>query len=305
MADVAQTFEYSEREAEAWSPRRRRRTARAIATAKSLLPLSVGRFSRLLSEALDEAPSTGEHFCLGDFAARRALGERLVIEIDPALLQNRLKHRSARTGRSIYLQDKFLGAGEWRALLEPLSESSTHREVGQIVESNFDYRRTKAYGVAMERAGGANPVERNFVALKTPELVETYYRLTAKLCRSIHDKGVLRRADCRIAANLFRHPRVRLPWVELMEADIGIAIGPDGEFYRFASGKHRTAAAQFLGLMSVPVEVRMVHEKWLRRQVAETGLHPVEALIRGVHRFATREAAQACMAHDTWLTSPC
>jgi hypothetical protein len=163
--------------------------------------------------------------------------------------------------------------------------------VGQIVEMGFDYRRTRAYRVAMERTRSGNPVERNFVALKTPELVETYYRLTAKLCRSIEQRGVLRRADCRKAANLFRHPRVRLPWIELMEADIGVAIGPSGELHRFASGKHRTAAAQFLGLRSVPVEVRMVHERWLRRQVAESGLLPVDALMRGIGRLSKHEPA--------------
>lgn len=120
------------------------------------------------------------------------------------------------------------------------------------------------------------------MALKTPALVERYFGNLAELARSIAESGVVRRSDYRRAAHLFADFSVRRPWIEAVESDIGIAIGAQGEVYRFASGKHRTAIAQALGLASIPVEVRLVHADWLERQVAETGDAPAEALLRGI-----------------------
>ena len=83
----------------------------------------------------------------------------------------------------------------------------------------------------------------------------------------------------------FARPSVRLPWVEFGELDIGVAIGAGGELYRFASGKHRTAAAKALGLTSMPAEIRLVNAHWLSRQIAESGLSPARALRYGIDRL--------------------
>lgn len=268
-------------------------TARALATLKTVLPIRRDDFERRLAEALEVASTNGSGFYLKGFSARRALGTRLVIEIDPLRVKQRLSHRLPAEDL-VYLQDRFVGAGNWNAILKPLSASATHRDVQEIVRKGLDYRKTEAYLHAIERSRGPKPVRRNFVALRSPQLVEAYFRNVVDLCRSLSENGVERRADHRSFTGVFRRWNIRLPWVELMEADIGLAIGPGGEIFHFGSGKHRIAAAQALGLKSVPVEARMVHAAWLERQIASSGLPAAEALLAGIRSLAlARPESQA------------
>lgn len=260
----------------------------AIAGFRGFLPLSRAKFESRLAQALAAAQRKGTGFYLGGFPGRRALAGTLVIETDPRAIEFRLEHRVAEDGRVFLIRDRFLGAGNWTPLLRNVWSSSTYKEVAEIVRADLDYKATGAYRAALERAGGPKPVSRNFVALSSPDLVESYFRQTAELCRSIRDRGFLRRAEQgRRIGDTLKNPRVRLPWVELGESEVGIAIGAGGEIYRFASGKHRTAVAQALGLASIPVEIRMVHATWLERQVAESGLRPVEAMLRGVEELGS------------------
>jgi hypothetical protein len=255
----------------------------ALSGLRGFLPLSVKTFENRLAAGLETARRAGTGFYLGGFAGRRALGNALVINVDPRLIELRLQHRAAEADRVYLIRDRFLGAGDWTALLSGVRNSSTYKEVQEIIEAGLDYRKTEAYRTALQRAGGPRPVSRNFVALRSPELVERYFSQTAELCRSIRDHGLQRRAHYgRRMGESLRNPRVRLPWVELGESEVGIAIGAGGEIYRFASGKHRTAVAQALGLDSMPGEIRMVHATWLDRQMANSGLSVVEALLRGV-----------------------
>lgn len=258
----------------------------AIFDFQRLFPLSRARFDRQLDRALAEAARLGTGFSIGGFAARRALGPALLVDIDPQELTKRLDHRFRQGERVFNIRNRFLGAGDWGPLLRGTGNSGTHREVVEIVAAKFDYRATKAYHEAMERASGPKPIKRNFVALSSPAKVEAYFRATAELCRSVHDNGVVRRGEFGWRLARPGGNSVRLPWVELGEVDIGVAIGPTGTLYRFASGKHRTAAAQALGLKSMPVEVRMVHAEWLRRHMEETGLSPSEALLHGIRYLA-------------------
>lgn len=252
-----------------------------VAALQRLLPLGMAAFERRLGKAMAAAASSGG-FHLGGFAARRALGDELMVDVDPNILEIRLEHRFKHNGRMCNIRDRFLGAGDWTPLLRPIARSSTNREVAEIVRAGFDYRETASYRRALERAVDGNPVRRNFVALSSPARIEAYFRQTADMCRSVKEFGVLRRRDFGWRKASFAHPSVRLPWIEFGESEIGIAIGPNGEAYRFASGKHRTAAAKALGLASMPVEIRLVNLHWLARQMAESGLAPASALRRGI-----------------------
>ena len=229
-----------------------------------------------------DAARHGTGFYLSGFAARRALGQGLVIDVDPAILEQRLDHRVRLGGRSFNIRDSFIGAGDWTPLLRVLRRSSSHREVTEIVAAGFDYRQTPSYRKSLDRASGDNPVKRNHVVLSSPGKVEAYFRQTAELCRSIGESGLSRRSDYGPRLASLASPSVRLPWIEFGEVDIGVAIGAAGEVYRFASGKHRTAAAQVLRIKSMPVEIRMVHADWLVRLMEDTGLAPAAALRRGI-----------------------
>lgn len=258
----------------------------AMAELRRLLPMGNRRFERLLGSAVADAVRRGSGFYLGGFAAKRALASRLVIDIAPSLLEHQLDHRVRQGTRAYSVRDKFVGAGDWTPLLHELRRSLTHREVIEIVAANYRYRDTRTFRRALDRSGTARPVKRNFVALSSPAKVERYFLQTTEMCRSIEQSGLSRRSDHRWRIASLARPLVRLPWLELGEVDIGVAIGAAGELYRFASGKHRTAAAQALKLPSMPVEIRMVHGEWLARQMAETGLAPVAALAFGIDTLA-------------------
>jgi hypothetical protein len=258
-----------------------------ITALRRLLPLSPGAFERRLGRALAEAEKRGTGFYLDGFAASRALGSELWLDIDPLAVDRRLEHRFRQNGRALNIRGMFLGAGDWTPLLRRLDRSTTHREVADVVQANFDHRATASYQTALERAQGPKPMRRNYVVLSSPAKVEAYFRQTAEMCRSIGELGLVRRRDFGRPLSSFSSPTVRLPWIELGEVDIGVAIGPSGELYRFASGKHRTAAAQALKLKSMPVEIRLVHAQWLARHMAQTGLGPLAALRRGIEGLAT------------------
>jgi hypothetical protein len=265
----------------AWAARRGGLLTQAAPAVRRYLT-AIGPFNRRLDDACAEARRNGQGFYLGGFSARRALGAALIVDVDPRLIGERLKHRVVENGRSQSIRDKFLGAGDWSSMLEPVSNAPTYHDAFEVAAADMDYRRTEAFNQAMERASSSRPVIRNFVTLNTPELVESYFRNVADLCRSVSDTGVVPRSEYRRFSHLFRSPRVRPPWIEAAESDIGVAIGPQGEIYRFASGKHRTAIAQALGLTSIPVEVRVTHLDWLTRLTTTTGLGPVGALLYGI-----------------------
>ena len=256
-----------------------------ITALQRLLPLSQTRFDRKLGVAMAEARRRGTGFFVPGFAARRALGCELWIDIDPAVLERRLEHRFRQEGRVHIIRDRFLGAGDWTPLLRRLDRSTTHREVAEVVKAGLQYRETHSYAKALDRARGPKPIRRNFVRLSSPDKVEAYFRQTADMCRSIEEFGLMRRSDYGRRLSSFARPSVRLPWVEFGELDIGVAIGAGGELYRFASGKHRTAAAQALKLASIPVEIRLVHAEWLARRM-ETGLTPLAGLRKGTETLA-------------------
>ncbi|HUF43863.1 MAG TPA: hypothetical protein VMN43_00840 [Aestuariivirgaceae bacterium] len=253
---------------------------------RRLLPLGINQFERRLGRAMAEAARRNAGFYLGGFAAQRALAGELWIDIDPAMVDRRIDHRLRHDGRAYNIRERFLGAGDWTPLLRRLERSSTHREVAEIVQAGFDYRATSSYRKGLDRSRGPKPMRRNFVLLSSPAKVEAYFRQTAEMCRSVQQLGILRRSSYGWRPASFATPSVRLPWIEFGEVDIGIAIGPAGELYRFASGKHRTAAAQALKLKSMPVEIRLVHADWLARQMASTGLGPVAALRCGIETLS-------------------
>ena len=205
--------------------------------------------------------------------------DRLVFNVNPARLEQKLQIEFLEDGGLQLVRDKFLA--RWAPLLIPIHGSSIYREVAEIVRGGFDYRATNAFRKALERVRTDRPVRRNFVTLNSPELVEAYYRRTAETCRSVSERGLLRRSEYGTHFT-GSPPWMRLPWIELGELDVGVAIGAGGELFRFASGKHRTAAAKALGLKSMPVEARMVHAHWLRGQMAKTGLPMLDALLHGI-----------------------
>ena len=81
---------------------------------------------------------------------------------------------------------------------------------------------------------------------------------------------------------------VRPVLVELMESEIGIGVDADGSLVRVGPGNHRMAIARQLGLARVPVELRLFHAAWVRRQMAQ-GKGPLQSITAGVRRIGAKQ----------------
>lgn len=112
-------------------------------------------------------------------------------------------------------------------------------------------------------------MRRNNVALDTVSKIDAYFKSTAELLASIADKGVVKRPAFTVDMALSYTPTEIRPLAgEMLERDVGVGIGPQGELLRVCSGLHRTAAALHLGVTSMPVELRMIHIDILRQNGA-------------------------------------
>lgn len=248
-----------------------------------LVPLSKRRFARRLKTAIDEAERTGDGFYLTRFAAQRALGSSLVIDVDPRRLAHKLPDRLEAQGKSLWIGDRFLAAGDWRDLITPTAKTPVSREVLEIVAADFDFRATAQFKSALARVKAGKRVRRNFRTLASEDAITDYFASVAETARSIAAQGVVgRRQFRRSFRQVLRYRQVRPIWLELFEADIGVAVAADGSLVRFGCGAHRTGAAIALGLESIPVEVRMVHVARLRQWMDIHRCGPLPALLQGI-----------------------
>lgn len=68
--------------------------------------------------------------------------------------------------------------------------------------------------------------------------------------------------------------------------EIGVAIGPHGEFIKVANGNHRLAIAHLTSIPQVVGEIQFVHLEWLRRHTTGRGID--ETLLEALAPFNAR-----------------
>jgi hypothetical protein len=206
-------------------------------------------------------------------------GPTLRLWIAPDDLQWRLSDYVRSSGGVRWIGASFLDDANWRPALSPIRRSPVHREMIQLVRSEFRFRETRAYEKLCVAADQGRPALRSGVVLTSRAHVDDYFRYCTELAASIREHGIVPRDKARRR----RLPRFAqraglLSFVERAERDIGVAIDRDGALVRHLGGKHRLALAQALRLEKVPVEIRMVHVRWLKQQMERTSLTPHEAL---------------------------
>lgn len=220
--------------------------------------------------------------CLPISWASAYFGNRLVFSVAPLILQQKLADDVEINGKPIWLGRYFLDGADWSGALQKLSDLPVYREMTDVVRFASDFRQSPSYMWMLRCIEKGRPVIRNTVALSTQELLDQYFIAYLNLLNSIRHHGLLPHSD---APNYFIPAALRPAIRKRSERNIGVAIGPDGELLRFRHGQHRTALAQLLGLPAIPVELRMVHTDWLKRQVARTKLPPAEALLAGLAEY--------------------
>jgi hypothetical protein len=215
--------------------------------------------------------------------AERYFGPDLIISVDPAALEWQLQDTVLDGARLLRLGHRFLDAGCWAEAREMLARTATEREMEALFDEATPLGRSRAYRRMHRRAAAGEATRRNFVRLDTPPLLDAYFEHYRRLRDSIREHGLLRREELPAESRArFRDSPVRVRWSEWLEREISVAIGPGGEILRFLGGRHRTAIARRLGLPSIPVQVRLVHTRWLRACVETFGLPPHLALRAGL-----------------------
>jgi hypothetical protein len=221
-------------------------------------------------------------------------GPALRLEVDPARLKMRINDYVRDHSGDRWIGTSFLDAADWSNVLEPIEDSPVHRGVFSLVEAGADYHESRAFRDLTLLIKMGQPGVRNGLPLRTEADVEAYIRYCHDLIASVRKQGVVRHRPANAFYRLrIRHRDTRSVLIDASERDIGVAIGPSGEMVRHLGGKHRTAIAMALKLPRLPVEVRMVHVRWLAAEMERTGLPAHRALPAGIRMLQAREDTAA------------
>ena len=207
-------------------------------------------------------------------------GPAVHLEVDPAHLTLRLADYVRSPDGIRWAGASFIDAADWSDVILPLTSAPVHREMADLVAAGSEFRDSHSYQRLVRGVRAGRPIKRNGVQLKSVDDVEAYFRYCRDLIKSMRKRGVVRHREYGGFHRLrIKHRNTRSPALDAAERDIGVAITEDGKLIRHLGGKHRTAVAQALGLPAIPVEVRLVHVRWIARQMARTG-QPADRALR-------------------------
>jgi hypothetical protein len=242
-----------------------------------------GRFDRAVRRLATEggsavpAPQSAFHFAEG-----------LLIPVRTSVIQKRLVDFYFDGERVRWIGAHFLDGGDWAPISQPVTASSSHREILELCKTRQGFRKGRRYLNYAKRIADGTLLVRNRIALDTTEKLDSYFEYYLALIEDIEKNGIVPQSALGLSGQTGRHHRwTRSFWQDFAERDIGVAIDADGSLVRHTNGKHRMAAAIALGVESIPVEIRRVHAGWLQRQSERLGLTPSAALL------ATVEEARA------------
>jgi hypothetical protein len=241
--------------------------------------------SGALSEEFGSALSAREGFFVGHDVLAEKTGGLPVIDVPLANLTLQLDRTGKLEDRDLVLTEWFLGSGDWSKWLRPIATTPVYREVETLLRAGKDFRTTAHFQKLKLHMEMGRPPIRNEIPLDTLEKLEAYGESVLRLAASIKKAGVLRRSESGIEQMTANADAARPLWVEVKESEIGAAILANGTIARLGPGHHRIAAAKLVGVSSVPVEIRLVHTDWLKRQIEETGLPAWPALLQGIRNI--------------------
>lgn len=234
---------------------------------------------RLAAKGGQATPAARAHFHFAD---------ALFLQIDPKTVEMRLRDNFLEAGSLRWVGTHFLDGGDWSHLLAPVAKSSSHAEIIELCRTRQNFRKGKRYRHYARRVTEGETIWRNRIGIDTHDKLDGYFEYYLALIEDIEKNGILPHSDLGLRNQTgYRHRWTRTFWQDLAERDIGIAIDAEGRLVRHTNGKHRMAAALALGIRQVPVEIRLVHARWLARRAEQLGLPPAEALL------ATIEQARA------------
>lgn len=175
-------------------------------------------------------------------------GERLNLEIDPAVLTKGLDYPASFPNRTLRrkVSNLFLWSGNWDLTTPTLADTQRQRYITDIWTHRLDLTASGSYTYLMAKLAEGTPL------------------------RS-HHQGILLDSEARIRTYLDRY---RLYMEDMLcfgfkpslgKDPLGIVVGRHGNLIKSNKGLHRIAMAQTLGLQRVTVRVRALHQHWWER----------------------------------------
>ncbi|WP_421622071.1 hypothetical protein [Alkalilimnicola ehrlichii] len=145
--------------------------------------------------------------------------------------------------------------GHWDRYLSPFTEHEAYLTVKEVHDAELEYEQTARFQQAMEALKHRGSVSighgRRRTFTKEKDVI-SHFQGISDLLRSMAEHGY-----------------------DLEKAGpISLAIGRDGTLIKEKHGHHRLAAAQLLGLDSVPFAVMTVHTRWLLSHFEVFKAHP-------------------------------
>ncbi|NJM29005.1 MAG: hypothetical protein HC855_01675 [Rhizobiales bacterium] len=238
--------------------------------------------SGALSEEFEKALKAKEGFFVSYDVLSERTGGLPVIDVPLTSLALQLGRKVSSGGREHTLTRWFLGCGDWGPWLRKIETTPVYREVEVLLGADKHYQTSALFQKFKLHMEMGRPPIRNETLLDTAEKIEAYAEGVRRLAASISRQGVVRRSQTSLEDMAVNSGVARPLWVEATESEIGAAILADGTLARLGPGHHRIAAAKLKNVECVPVEIRLVHADWLKRQIEETGLAPWPALLQGI-----------------------
>lgn len=237
------------------------------------------RLNRELLQAA--APDCEDPVSVPHSLAQAVLGPGLCLEINAKHLARQLIGKvECAGGETRLLKHWFVGGGDWKPITRMFTKHVIYGEMQDILRLGPGFRESRFHAAMLAKAAEGTPPIRNDIALDTPALVDAYFERYLALFDSVRRHGILRVSSNRRLLWSDMTSGLRNWWQGIREVDIGVAVGADGGIYRLQNAQHRCAIAILLKLSRVPVEVRMVHRRWLRQTLERhPDLPPAQAVV--------------------------
>lgn len=258
------------------------------ATSARLVPQTAsGIVNRALQKALAKN-NLSSALTLPIAYAKFTLAEFQHIEIPPQQLNFRLHDWISSDHGPQHTNDYFICTGDWSTVLTEIKKSPVYEEAQQLHTANLDYLATAVYQRYLKQLTQGHIHTRNKIALDTPEKISLYFERFVTLFRSIQTHGFMTLEQARKTKDpLSDRSAIRTWRTNYGETNIGIAIGPRGEFIALPGGQHRLAIACAIGLPAIPAEIRMLHIDWLSKAINTEAEKPLDLVRKNINHLFT------------------
>lgn len=187
-----------------------------------------------------------------------------------------------------------LAGGDWDEHTRPFTDNTRYTWFRERFEEDTPWEYTERYQYLKERIENGNPSFR----CRTVQELEEECRELDRMYESIQTDGYKTQEELLDEQPGTTHAKNNDVAHPIMN-EIGVNIGPDGEFLWRRHGQHRLAMAKILDLDEVPVQVLTRHQKWQDIRDEFRNADSIEALGDDVRQYVNHPDVEDVVARGT------